>query len=294
VVVNGELRHACAVAKRSSSWHSLGLVTQYPLGTNAQELARLAFQHEVWGASTRAFLDRLSLPRGARCLDLGAGPGFVTLELAERVGPKGRVVALDESPLWMEHLRGEIARQGVTNVELVCTRLQDAVLAPASFDLIFARWVWSFIPEPAPLMRSFARALKPGGSFVMQDYNHEGVSIFPESPGLRAVVRATRALYAAAGGDAWVAGRAPRLFAEAGLETASITPTVLCGGPQSGVFRWAGLFFPHFSEKMVAQGWLSPEERAQFLSEWSARESDPTSLFFSPIVVDAWARRPLV
>lgn len=268
-------------------------MTQYPLGTNAQELARLAFQHEVWGGVTRALLDRLGLERGARCLDLGAGPGFVALELAERVGPTGRVVALDESSLWIEHLRGELARQGVVNVEPLCARLQDAVLPPQSFDLVFARWVWSFVPEPAPVMRRVARALKPGGSFVIEDYNHEGVSVFPESAGFRAVVRATRDLYARAGGDAWIAARAPRLFAEAGLETVSITPNVLCGGPQSGVFRWAGLFFPHFSEKMVAQGLLSPAERAQFLTEWAERERDATALFFSPIVVDAWARKPL-
>lgn len=267
-------------------------MTQYPLGTNAQELARLEFQHEVWGGVTRALLDRVSIPRGARCLDLGAGPGFVTLELAERVGRDGSVVALDESPLWMEYLGAELERRQIANVERMCTRLQEAKLAPASFDVIFARWVWSFIAEPGELMRSIARALKPGGSFVMQDYNHEGVSLFPESEGFRAIVRATRALYRESGGDAFVAARAPRLFREAGLDVVSITPNVLVGGPDSGVFRWAGLFFPHFSEKMVAKGLLSADERAQFLSEWNARESDPASLFFSPIVVDAWAKRP--
>ncbi len=266
-------------------------MTQYPLGTDAQELARLSFQHEVWGGVTRALLDRIALPRGARCLDLGAGPGFVALELAERVGPEGTVVALDESPRWMDHLRGEIARRAVKNIEPVCARLQDARLAPESFDLVFARWVWSFIADPAPVMQRLARGLKPGGSFALQDYNHEGVSVFPESEGFRAVVRATRALYRKAGGDAFVAARAPALFAAAGLETVSITPTVLCGGPQSGVFRWAGLFFPQFSEKMVAEGLLAPEERAQFLSEWRERERDPHALFFSPIVVDAVARR---
>jgi len=49
----------------------------------------------VWGACTRGFLDRMRVENGMRVLDLGCGPGFVTLELAERVGPKGTVLAVD-------------------------------------------------------------------------------------------------------------------------------------------------------------------------------------------------------
>ena len=58
-------------------------MTRYPLGTNVQELERLRFQHAVWGGVTRAFLDRIGVARGWRCLDLGCGPGFVVEDLRE-------------------------------------------------------------------------------------------------------------------------------------------------------------------------------------------------------------------
>src|SRR5690349_20933708 len=122
--------------------------TNYPLGTSDLELERLAFQHEVWGERTRGFLDRMRVGKGMRVLDLGCGPGFVTLELAERVGPKGAVLAVDESERWIAHVGGEVARRKIANVNVRRSRVEELVLEPASFDVVFARWVFSFLADP--------------------------------------------------------------------------------------------------------------------------------------------------
>jgi SAM-dependent methyltransferase len=267
-------------------------MTQYPLGASDLELERLTFQHEVWGPVTRAFLARLGVEEGWRVLDLGCGPGLVAFDLAKMVGERGEVLALDESARWIAHVEEQAKVRGVSNLRTVKSRIQDTELEAGAFDLVIARWVLSFLPEPGAVVRRIARCLRPGGIFAMQDYNHEGVSIFPESEGFRAVVRATRAMYTKAGGDVWIAARAPRIFREAGLEPIGAKANVLCGGPESGAFRWAGLFFPHFSEAMERGGLLGAEERRRFLEEWKEREEDPDAMFFSPIVVDAAARKP--
>src|SRR5688500_4518997 len=116
-------------------------MSNYVLETGDRELERLGFQHEVWGPITERFLDRLAIRRGSRVLDLGCGPGFVVDSLARRVGKEGRVVALDESPRWTEHLRSKPALPGSATIEIVQQRIEDARLEPGSFDLIFARWV---------------------------------------------------------------------------------------------------------------------------------------------------------
>jgi ubiquinone/menaquinone biosynthesis C-methylase UbiE len=266
-------------------------MSTYILGTNQQELDRLGFQHKVWGGVTRAFLDRIGVSRGQRCLDLGCGPGFVVEDLLARVGPEGTVVALDESKLWVDYLTSRMRERGIDNVEIVQSRIQEVELEPASLDLVFARWVFSFLPDPAAIVKKLARALKPGGVFAIEDYNHEGISVFPESEGFKAVVRATRAMYVQSGGDPWIAGSMRRIFREARLETVEIRPNVMCGGPDSPVFRWAGRFFPHFSEAMVKKSLMTAGEREVFLREWGERERDPDAIFFSPFIVDAWARK---
>jgi SAM-dependent methyltransferase len=271
---------------------SNAMTTQYPLGTSDLELDRLAFQHEVWGGVTRAFLERIGTRRGMRVLDLGCGPGYVSLDLARLVGAEGSVVALDESPRWIEHIEGEIARRRIENVRPVRARIQDLDLADGTFDVVFARWVFSFLSDPDAVAVRLARLLKPGGVLAIEDYNHEGISIFPESQGFRAVIRATRETYARSGGNAFVSGGMARIFSKAGLELVDLKSNTMCGGPDSPAFRWADRFFPHFSGVMEQSGVLAPAERAQFLREWEERKREPNALFFSPMIVDAAGRKP--
>jgi ubiquinone/menaquinone biosynthesis C-methylase UbiE len=69
--------------------------SEYLLGINHEELERLRFQHSVWSAVTGSFFDRLHVRPGWKCLDVGAGPGFVSMDLQERVGEDGEVTALE-------------------------------------------------------------------------------------------------------------------------------------------------------------------------------------------------------
>jgi len=136
-------------------------MSDYPLGTDPLELERLRFQHEVWSPVTDAFFERIGVKPGMRVLDLGCGPGFVSLDLAQRVGPTGEVVALDEARHWTEWLALKAMERGLANVTTVCARIQDADLPPASFDLVFSRWVFSFLSDPSSVAQMLVRSLKP-------------------------------------------------------------------------------------------------------------------------------------
>ena len=202
------------------------------------------------------------------------------------------MVALDESERWIETIRARSANEDWSNVECVLAKVQEAELDDASFDLVYARWVLSFLPDLEPVLRRLARSLAPGGVLAIQDYNHEGVSLFPPSAGFDAMIRATRTLYDSVGGDTWIAGKLPRHFREVGLELVDETPHVLSGGPGSDAFRWADAFFPDFSELFEQRGLVTADERRTFLSDWEARRADLDARFYSPIVVDIAGRRP--
>ncbi|MFO0983080.1 MAG: methyltransferase domain-containing protein [Planctomycetota bacterium] len=264
---------------------------EYVLGASASEFERLRFQQHVWGAVTERFLDRLALRPGARCLDAGCGPGLVLESLSRRAGDGGSVLGLDQSAAMIAEARRLVAEQRLGNVTLEVGSLQD-LAREQPFDLIFLRWVLSFPADPAQIVMLLAQRLRPGGVLAIQDYNHHGISLFPDSAGFRAVVDATRALYRQPGGDAFVAGHLPAMLRCAGLALFDLTPNVLAGGPDSDVFAWADRFFPPFSAKMVAAGVLAPADRAAFLRDWEERRRDPDTLFFSPIVCDIAARRP--
>src|SRR5438552_7320138 len=66
----------------------------YVLGTHNEELARLGLQHRVWRPVVLDCWQRAGITVGKRVLDVGAGPGYATGDLAEIVGPTGQVVAL--------------------------------------------------------------------------------------------------------------------------------------------------------------------------------------------------------
>ena len=260
----------------------------YLLGTNDSELDRLGEQHEIWRDIAEALLDRAGVASGMTVLDLGCGPGFVTEDLARRVGPSGRVVALDESPRWHEVLR---ARDFAAPVELIESKIQDADLGEQRFDAIFSRWVFSFFDDLDSVCRQVQRALKPGGRLIVQDYNHEGISTFPKSEGFEAVIRATREYYRHAGGDSWVMGSLPGAARRAGMDITELHPNVIAGDSESPVFRWFDIFFPKFSHTFVEKGLITAAEQSQFLGEWSALKSNPDAVFFSPMVVDMIATR---
>jgi SAM-dependent methyltransferase len=270
-------------------------MSEYVLGRNAAEHARLCFQQEVWGATTSELLDRSlgedSAALGKSCLDVGCGPGLVTLDLARRVGAEGSVLGLDGATHWLAALEAAAGAAGLENVATREVELEQLELPSRAYDFAFARWVFSFLADPGALLAELARGLRPGAILAIEDYNHEGVSLFPPSRGFDAVIRATRALYSAAGGDVWVAGSLPALLEAAGFEVLEERSTVLHGGPESPAFRWADAFFPAHVPGLVERGLLEADEHDLFLREWEERKASPTARFYSPIVVDLIARR---
>ena len=267
----------------------------YVLGRDEEETGRLKAQNELWQPVTDRFLDRLEIPSGARVAELGCGPGFMLESLRRRAGEGGRVEAYDGAGHWLSLIDSRSAELGWENVSTAEADLRVLELEEGAYDLIFSRWVFSFLPDPEAIIARLSKALKPGGVIAIEDYNHHGVSSYPHSDGFVAVIEATRQMYFGQGGDPFVAGRLPIAMSAAGLELCDLEPTVLAGGPESGVFQWAHRFFTSESQldNMQELGGLSDEDRALFLKEWPVVCATPGAMFYSPILMDVAAKRPL-
>ena len=79
----------------------------YVLGTHDEEIERLGLQHRVWRARMLEAWSEAGITEGSRVLDVGCGPGYATLDLAEIVGPTGTVVALERSERFLSFARAE-------------------------------------------------------------------------------------------------------------------------------------------------------------------------------------------
>ncbi len=263
----------------------------YLLGVNRQELERLQFQHSVWGSVTRKFLNRLGVQKGWRCLDVGAGPGLVSIDLREMVGDTGEIVALEPSEFYLDWLRGQIREHRWSNVTCVRGTAEESTLPSGYYDLVFVRWVIAFVPDPEKFLARLFKALRPGGIIAIQDYYYEGLSLYPQGGPWDRMPDIVRAYYRSGGGDAYVTGKIPGIFARNGLSIVDFTPNCLAGGPTSGVMEWAHRFFSMHIPLMAGKGIVSQEQAQQLLTDWQAHRQQQDTLFFSPLVVDVAGRK---
>ena len=119
-----------------------------------------------------AVLDALGLSEGMVAADIGCGPGFFTLPMARRVGPKGRVIAVDAEPRMLERLRERAADEGAGNIEYLLSE-GGSLLADNSLDAALMVNVLHESEEPEALLGEVLRALRPGGAFAVVEWKRE-------------------------------------------------------------------------------------------------------------------------
>jgi ubiquinone/menaquinone biosynthesis C-methylase UbiE len=264
---------------------------EYLLGENSAELERLRFQHSVWEAVTERFILRLGIKNGWHCLDVGAGPGFVSWDLLDLVGREGSVTLLEPSAYYLDHARQQAAERRLTNVRFLQGRAEEISLPASAYDLILVRWVISFAPDPDQFIRRLIPALRQGGILAVQDYSYEGLSLFPRGGPFDGMADVVREYYRAGGGDPYIAAQLPAVFRKQGLSVIDFSPTCLAGGPESGVMEWAHRFFTAHIPLMAERGLMSSADAEAALNDWVAHRSNPDAIFFSPLVVDVAGKK---
>ncbi|MEO8248964.1 MAG: methyltransferase domain-containing protein [Burkholderiales bacterium] len=116
--------------------------------------------------ATSAMLDAAGVAANARVLDIAAGSGDQTLDVALRVGTGGHVLATDSSPVFLELARQNMRNAGMDQVE---TRLADAQalgLAGAGFDAAVCRLGLMFCELPDLALSGIRSALRPRARFA--------------------------------------------------------------------------------------------------------------------------------
>ena len=125
---------------------------------------------EAWQKPDQV-MDALHVADGTIVADLGAGGGWFTVRLAQRVGPNGRVYAVDVQRLMIEAIKRRVQREGYTNVEAVLGSPTDPSLpGNARTDAVLIVDAFHEMQDPVLLLRNVARTLKPQGRIGVIDY----------------------------------------------------------------------------------------------------------------------------
>jgi ubiquinone/menaquinone biosynthesis C-methylase UbiE len=122
-------------------------------------------------------IDVMKIEKGSTVADIGAGSGYMTVKLAKKVGPQGRVYANDIQPAMLELLNKRLAKGKTTNVSVVLGAQDDPRLPPDALDLVLMVDVYHELSQPQLMLRHIRASLKPGGRLVLLEYRKEDPNI---------------------------------------------------------------------------------------------------------------------
>jgi SAM-dependent methyltransferase len=206
------------------------------------------------------------------------------------VGPTGRVVAIDEAEMYVEHLRKQAAARGIEHIDVHhgdVHALRDALGTEARFDAAYARWVLCFVKDPETVVAQAASLLKPGGRLVVQDYfNYSTMSLAPKHAAFTRVIEAVEKSWRDRGGDPDIGGRLPGMMRRAGLTVREITPQLRVARPNETLWAWPDSFYKNFVPALEQMGYLNASERIAFEREWERASHDPDAFVYTPPLVE--------
>ncbi len=268
----------------------------YVLGTHNDEHARLGMQHSLWREFVLDAWKRAGICTGTRVVDVGAGPGFATMDLADIVGGTGHVTAVEISSKFAQEVKDQANVRGLNNVSVHIVDLmhEDIPLATAGaeFDAAWCRWVCMFVPDVGALVRRVHNALRAGGVAVFHEYVHyETYGLQPPTPGIDSFTQAAMKSFSARGGNANIAGTLLKELRQHGFEIMSIKPIARAARPHEPLWQWPAGFIRTYLPRLIELGQVDNAFTANVLAELARAEQDPQSIMLTPTVLEIIARK---
>jgi Methylase involved in ubiquinone/menaquinone biosynthesis len=140
----------------------------YALGYTEAELQRLIRQSEFYAEYTDDVLQRAGIGTGMRVLDIGCGPGDVSLLAVRLVGTTGAVVAVDRSDESLALGAARAQLEGIRHINFIQGEL-DQIEFDETFDALIGRFVLIYLPDPAAVLRRLTQFVRPGGIVAFQE-----------------------------------------------------------------------------------------------------------------------------
>jgi SAM-dependent methyltransferase len=267
--------------------------TAYIFGSTLTEQQRLVAQAQEFEPQARWLLDHVGIQRGWRVIELGCGPVGILNLLSERVGPQGGVVGLEYVPRFAEMAGNEIARRGLTNVEVVQADALSSGLQRNCFDFAHERLVMINISAPETILSEMIALVRPGGTLAVEEVDDASWLCQPAHASWDTLVETYHSAFRANGGNVFFGRRLPELLRSAGLENVQCKVHVDTLLP--GAYRRKHLLslLDSLHHKVVSLGLLTDKELAAHKEALEAHLDDPDTIVIDKLLVQAWGRKPI-
>jgi SAM-dependent methyltransferase len=264
----------------------------YVLGTHQEELSRLGLQHRVWRPVVLECWQRAGITVGKRVLDLGAGPGYAAIDLAEIVGPTGEVVAVERSHNFVCAMETMCRARSLANVRIHELDLMTGELPKGSYDFAWCRWVVSFVDDQPLLIEKLGRVMPKGSVAIFHEYGHyETWRFFPPLPMHERFREHVIATWRESGGEPDGALQLPRLLGENGFVVRSATPHIFCLRPGDYMWQWPVTFIETYLERLIETGQIDHEFGEEVRTAIGSAEKDPNARMLTPLVLEITAEK---
>jgi ubiquinone/menaquinone biosynthesis C-methylase UbiE len=224
------------------------------------------------------------LAPGTNVLDVGCGPGTITVDIARLVAP-GRVRGIDAAADVVADARASAGE--TANVEFAVDDVYALAAADASFDIVHAHQVLQHLPDPVGALREMRRVCKPGGVVAARDGDYGAFRWYPDEPMLDRWLDLYETIARRNRGEP-DAGRFLLAWAHAaGFTEVEAGASVWCFATPEDREWWGGLWADRMTEsaigrQAVAEGFATAEEVRAVAEGWRRWAAHPDGWFLVP------------
>ena len=209
---------------------------------------------------------------GMDLLDVGCGPGTITIDLAKRVAP-GQVIGVDASASVLEGAARAAEEAACANVTFQSGDITQLEFEDGSFDIVHAHQVLQHLPDPVAALREMRRVCRPGGVVAARDADYAAMTWFPEDPRLTRALELYRRTARANGAEPDAGRRLLGWAQQAGFDDIIPTASTWCYATPADRTWWGSLWADRVTQSSLATqivdyGLATPEDLESFAEAW--------------------------
>ena len=233
--------------------------------------------------SAAYLVDRLE--PGRSLLDVGCGPGTLTVDLARRVAP-GRVVGVDSVEAIVEQARSDVP-DGVANVSFEVGDVYALDFEDGTFDVVHAHQVLQHLNDPVAALRAMRRVCRPGGVVAVRDADYQAMTWYPSNDRLDRWLALYREVAVANGGHPDAGRYLLHWVHEAGLSQVEASASTWCFATPKEREWWGGLWADRirqssFADHAIETGLATRSDLDDLAAGWLDWAANPESWFTVP------------